>query len=159
MNGTVLEVSDTGLVRTVDRLVAYKDGRVYHYKPKELKPCTDKAGYLITVNNIKIHRLVALAFIPNPDNHPVVNHKNGIKSDNRVENLEWCSQFDNIHHAINTGLFDPSDKGRRILCIELNKEYRNCEAASRELPVKAHRIYECLSGRTKRAGGYHWKYI
>jgi hypothetical protein len=87
-------------------------GNIYGLDGRILKPGKDKKGYLRVVLSIenklctkKVHRLIAQTFIPNIENKPQVNHINGIKNDNRVDNLEWVTAKENTKHAIDNGLF------------------------------------------------------
>lgn len=105
---------------------------------KELKGKIGKNGYrtiLLTVNGVRVyktvHRLVAECFIPNPENFPEVNHKDGIKSNNDQKNLEWCSSSHNKIHARDTGLH--KTKLSHALASEIKKLYQTGNYSHRKL--------------------------
>ena len=115
------EVSTFGRVRSIPRKVHTWNGE-RKVKGKILNTRLNK-GYLYVlmrdnnnkVRNMKVHRLVALSFIPNPHNYPQVNHKDGNKSNNNVDNLEWRTAKENTYHAVVTGLLKSGDKSHRTV--------------------------------------------
>ncbi len=72
-----------------------------------------------------VHGLLAKTFISNPDNKPEINHKNGIKTDNRIANLEWCTHQENMQHAFRTGLINPENRCKPIVDICTGKVYKS----------------------------------
>ncbi|MBL7692606.1 MAG: NUMOD4 motif-containing HNH endonuclease [Flavipsychrobacter sp.] len=109
--GGIYEVSDTGLVRSVDRYVDLPGEKRRRIRGKQLSPKRSKDGYLFVslskdgvAKTHYIHRLVATAYIPNPNGLPEVNHLDGIKTNNAVINLDWCTHRDNVRHAYANGL-------------------------------------------------------
>lgn len=112
---TNYEISNFGNVRSitrnVERINPHGDKSFYIYKSKILKSFITNKGYLrlgLYINDIKknhqIHRLVADAFIDNKYNKEQVNHKNGIKTDNNIDNLEWVDNYENFKHSVKLGL-------------------------------------------------------
>lgn len=110
---------------------------------------------------IPVHILVAQAFLPNPQNLPTVNHKDGNKNNNSVENLEWSSYSDNNVHALTHKLRKP--RGNPILQFDLKggliREYKSTYDASRITGISIGSISHCLNNRTRSAGGYVWKKV
>ena len=132
-----------------------------------LKTFTGKEGYLLVnlwdngkMSQKKVHRLVLMAFVPNLDGKPQVNHKDGNKQNNTVENLEWCTNSENQTHR--RKVLQKNGGGlqrKKVLCVELEKIYPSIMEAERQTGIQHQQIGRCLNGKRKSAGGKHWEYV
>lgn len=147
------------MVKAYGPYLIYSDGRVYSTKRKMfLHPGIDKLGYYnigLYINGVmeryKLHRLVAMMFIPNPDNKPHINHIDGDKRNCDYRNLEWCTPYENNLHARNTGLNNVSESNR--LRWE-NEDFRKRTSAN----MKAAIIPGSRSGRHNSNFKYEYIY-
>ncbi|MEK4581840.1 NUMOD4 domain-containing protein [Bacillus sp. FSL R12-0074] len=165
------QVSNLGRVRSMKREFIRSNGRVYNREGVILKPMVNHKGYLIVDlrNRGKrkggfVHRLVAKAFIPNIECKPQVNHINGNKQDNNVNNLEWCTNGENALHAYRTGLNKPNSNGgrpkRKINQISNDGEIVATFISLSEAidKTKINNISAVCRGVRPRAGGFIWKF-
>ena len=145
------EVSNMGNVKSLNYRGTGKEGI--------LKPYDDGHGYLKVMlskegkdKQYRINRLVAQAFIENPDNLPEVNHKDKVRTNNCVDNLEWCTTQYNVEYS----------KAKAVIGINkvsgLILEFSSLNEASRQLDISPGNICSCLKGKYKSAGGFYWMY-
>lgn len=166
------EVSDNGCVRSLDRVVFDRNYNARKIQGRTMKLTRSHGrnndGYLVvnlrknfTARVIPVHRLVAETFIPNPGKLPTVNHKDGDKTNNEVNNLEWTPYSKNNLHALNAGLRNP--RGNRVVQCDMSDNaisiYRSVSDAARATGIGRGMISHCLNHRANSAGGYLWRRV
>lgn len=156
-------VSNLGNVKSLKRTIIRSNGRKQSFRERILKPGTTINGYYIVVLIDKsgklctktIHRLLLSSFEANISNKRCINHKNGIKKDNHIENLEWATHSENLIHAIGTGL---NPKNKKVKCTTLDIGFDSITEASEKLGVNFDHITAIVNNRRTQTKGLTFKY-
>ena len=164
------QVSSEGRIR--------RDGRIRKLSIDRGGYCNVSLSRHSVQRTLKVHRLVAVAFIPNPEGKKTVNHKDGNKKNNRVDNLEWATQSENIIHANKTGLRAVTDAQREaaratgkrtcqtnrrrkaVFCVKdgIRQEFESAHAGARYVSGGPSPIVACCKGKKKTYKGFEWGY-
>lgn len=164
------EVSNFGRVKSLKRVVNSHPVNCKRTLPEKIRTgrLNKKLGYMmisLSVGNVNkqnyIHRLVAEAFVPNPNNYPMVNHKDEDKANNSVDNLEWCTAKYNMAYSNVFG--QAKSKNSKPVCQydydgNLIKEYPSSNEAGRALNVRPYCISFCCQGKIGSVRGFLWRY-
>lgn len=158
------EISNFGRVKSLKRKSSI--GRLL--RARFLSPKLDRSGsYNIelrfpdgTKRGYYIYRLMAVAFIPNPENKAQVNHKNGNRKDNKLENLEWATPSENMMHKFRV-LKSPPVGEKPVIQLSLSgdtiQEFKSVLEAARQLGIDHRGITQCVLGYNKSASGFKWE--
>lgn len=184
---TLYQISDRGNVRSLDRKVKCRDNKLKQLKGRIIKQQRYSNGYMFVslskngvVKQLLVHRLVGNAFIPNPENKPEINHKNEIKEDNTVGNLEWATRYENVVYGTQlkrgvshrnqfgknnpmfgkTGSLNPQSK--RIYQFDkegnLIKEWGSMKLVRKTLGFNESGIRQAAKGILKQSYGFLWSF-
>lgn len=165
----IYQISNLGKVKSLARFANSKANGKFSVKEKIRKTTCTTAGYEYVVlskngtnKTLLVHRLVAQAFIPNPDNYDCVNHKDEIKSNNTVSNLEWCSYtYNNTYKNINLRR-NTDNVVRKIIQYDLDmneiKRWNSISEASTYYNTFATNIIKCCKGDRSHVNGFKWRY-
>ncbi|EHI69001.1 NUMOD4 domain-containing protein [Streptococcus ictaluri] len=171
----VYEISNTGKIRSLDRLITCSDGRNVFYKGIELKYSLNKDGYCVvalckngTQKSAHIHRLVAEAFIKKNRQNLEVNHIDENKENNNAKNLEWVTRKENCNHGTRTERSQKNRTYENVRKIPVRKldlsgnvinEYSSISEAVKEFNGYIIVVSRVVNGKRKTAYGYKWEAI
>lgn len=157
-----------------DAYLISNKGRIWSNRTKKyLSPLPTRDGYYryaLSKNGVKTylfaHRLVAMAFLPNPCGYPQINHKDEDKTNNSVENLEWCDVGYNLSYGarmtkISTALKNYPGFSKKVLCVETGVVYASIREAVRQTGITKQHLSAACNKKpgVKTAGGFHWKFF